>query len=280
MKSFVLTALLFLAFASAQKVPNFLYTTTPILKPGDTLSGTLDEEDGQNLKDGSRLEVIQGRYLKGDVLEFRLGSQFDGYLTMYGPDKMLLASNDDTASTPETDGAGDSYLSSIITEIPETGRYVFIVSGYAAYDLGDYELSATPLELGQEGPITLPAEQNGILAEEDDIAEFDGGGNIGSLGELNYDSYTFELKEAATVRAEVNSPTLDTVVELLDADGQQLAFNDDQNSEDDPSTTEVDESANYTTNAGLEISLEPGTYELRASAYSLGFYTLSVSVAK
>lgn len=272
MKSICLTVLFALTLGFAQKVPNFLYITTPILEPDTSISGTLDEEDGQNLKDGSRLEVIQGRYMQGDALEFTLSSQFDGYLTVYGPDKTIVASNDDTTSE------GDTYVSSVATEIPETGRYVFIISGYGEYELGDYELSARTLVLAEEGPITLPTEQNGVLSLEDDIAEFDGGEIIGNLGELNYDSYTFELTESATVRIDVGSPILDTIVQLLDADGNVVAFNDDQASEDDLDTADIDESLDTSLEAAIEVNLEPGTYEIRVSAYTLGFYSLSVSI--
>jgi hypothetical protein len=272
MKSVCLTVLFALTLGFAQKVPNFLYITTPILEPDTSIAGTLDEEDGQNLKDGSRLEVIQGRYMQGDALEFTLTSQFDGYLTVYGPDKTIVASNDDTTSD------GGNYVSSVAVEIPETGRYVFIVSGYAEYDLGSYELSTRTLQLAEEGPITLPTELSGVLSLEDDIAEFDGGEEIGNLGELNYDSYTFELLEATTVRIEVGSPLLDTIVQLLDADGNVVAFNDDQTSKDDLDTADIDESLDTSLEAALEVDLEPGAYEIRASAYSLGFYSLSVSV--
>jgi Bacterial pre-peptidase C-terminal domain len=274
MKSICLTVLFALTLGFAQKVPNFLYITTPILGPDTSIAGTLDEEDGQNLKDGSRLEVVQGRYRQGDALEFTLTSQFDGYLTVYGPGKTIVTSNDDTTSD------GDNYISSVSVEIPETGRYVFIISGYAEYDLGDYELSARTLQLAEEGPITLPTELSGVLSLEDDIAEFDGGEIIGNLGELNYDSYTFELTEAATVRVDVGSPILDTIVQLLDADGNVVAFNDDQTAEDDPETLEVDESLDTSLEAALEVDLEPGSYEIRVSAYTLGFYSLSVSVVE
>jgi hypothetical protein len=274
MKSICLTIAFVLALSSAQKVPNFLYITTPILEPDTVIASTLDEDDGQNLKDGSRLEVIQGRYMQGEALEFTLTSQFDGYLTVYGPDKTIIASNDDTTSE------GANYVSSVSVEIPETGRYVFIISGYSEYDLGDYELSARTLQLAEEGVITLPTELSGLLSLEDDIAEFDGGEEIGSLGELNYDSYTFELSETAAVRIDVGSPILDPIVQLLDADGNVVAFNDDQTSEDDLDTFDVDESLDSSLEAALEVELEPGAYEIRVSAYTLGFYSLFVSVVE
>ena len=270
MKALCFTVLLTLTLGFAQKVPNFLYITTPILEPDTALMGVLDEDDGQNLKDGSRLEVIQGRYMQGDVLEFTLTSQFDGYLTVYGPDKTIVASNDDTTSD------GSNYVSSVAVEIPETGRYVFIVSGYNEDALGDYELSSRTLELAAGGPITLPTELSGVLSLEDDIAEFNGGEVVGSLGELNYDSYTFELSEVATVRIDVSSQVLDTIVQLLDADGNVIAFNDDQTSEDNLDTPDVDESLDSSLEAALEIDLEPGSYEIRVTAYTLGFYGLSI----
>lgn len=276
MKSVGLTMLFALTLAFAQKVPNFLYITTPILRPGDVVSGTLDEEDGQNLKDGSRLEVVQGRYERGQVLEFKLTSSFDGYLTMYAPDKTILASNDDTVSSEDGD-----FVSSIITEIPESGRYVFIVSGYSDFDLGDYTLSATVLELGAEGPVPVPTEQNGFISYDDDVSEFLSDDEaVGSLGEYNYDSYTLELTTPTKVNIEVRSAVLDTIVEVLDAEGNRVAFNDDQNLEDNPDTPDVDESQDYTVEGGVEVELQPGSYEIRAAGYSTGFYTLVVSVVQ
>ncbi len=274
MKSTCFTLLFALSVVFAQQVPHFLYITTPILKPGEVIEGTLDEEDGQNLKDGSRLEVIQGRYKAGEVLEFNLTSTFDGYLTVYAPDKTVLASNDDTTSSEEGD-----YVSSIVTEMTESGRYVFIVSGYADFDLGDFELSARTLEIAQEGPVSVPTEQNGLLSFDDDLTEFVSPDEmVGSLGEFNYDSYTFELGEAATVSIELLSASLDTIVEVLDARGNQVAFNDDQNLEDDLDTPDYDESLDYTVEAGVEVALEPGSYEIRAAGYVPGFYTLVVAI--
>jgi hypothetical protein len=276
MKSICLTLLFALTLGFAQKIPHFLYINTPILEPGKVIAGTLDEEDGQNLKDGSRLEVVQGRYNKGEVLEFTLTSVFDGYLTVYAPDKTILTYNDDTTSSEEGD-----YISTVVTEIPESGRYVFVISGYSSFDLGDYELSAKTLELGAEGPVTLPAEQNGLITYQDDLAEFMGEDEeLGSLGDYNFDSYTFELSETATVRIEALSAALDTLVEVLDADGKRVAFNDDQNLEDDPATPDLDESYDYTTEAGVEVDLEAGSYEIRVAAYAPGFYTLSAVIVE
>lgn len=275
MKAICLTFLFALTLAFAQKVPNFLYLSTPILESGDVISGTLDEEDGQNLKDGSRLEVIQGRYEKGEVLEFTLSSAFDGFLTVYGPDQTVLTFNDDTSSSEE-----GNYISSVVTEIAESGRYVFIVSGYSDIDLGDYELSARTIDIAKEGTITLPAEQNGIIAYEDELAEFiSDDEEASSLGEYNFDSYTFELDEATTVSIEALSTTgLDTILEVLDADGNRVDFSDDRNINDDPETPDTDESADYTTQAGVEVELEAGSYEIRVAAYAAGLYTLVASV--
>jgi hypothetical protein len=284
MKHVLVTVLFTLAFGLAQKIPHFLYINTPILKPNEVISGTLDEEDGQNLKDGSRLEVVQGRFMEGETLEFVLTSDFDGYLTVYAPDKTVLTSDDDTI----TDEGYEGYQSSVITEIPESGRYVFIVSGYSEYDLGNYEISARGLEVSEDGAITLPAELNGVISVSDEIAEFidtalaeeaEGeDGAPGYLGEFNYDAFTFELSETTTVRLEATSPTLDTIIEVLDAEGNQVAFNDDQNVEDDLETPDYDESLDYTINAGVEVTLEPGSYEIRVAAYDYGFYTLTASV--
>jgi hypothetical protein len=277
MKHVLVNALFILTLAVAQKVPNFLYITTPILKPGDVVSGTLSEEDGQNLKDGSRLEVVQGRFMAGEAIEFTMVSDFDGYLTLYAPDKTVLASNDDA-----TTEAG--YQSSIITEIPETGRYVLIVSGYSEYDVGDYDISARALSVSEDGPISLPAELNGVISVSDEFAEFISPAmaeefaedeTLGSLGEFNYDAFTLELTETTTVRLDAASATLDMIIEILDAEGKQIALNDDQNVEDDLETSDYDESLDYTVNAGVEMTLEPGSYEIRVAGYDFGFYTLT-----
>jgi hypothetical protein len=281
MKLVLLTVLFAVTLGVAQKVPNFLYITTPILKPGEVISGTLGEDDGQNLKDGSRLEVLQGRFKEGEAVEFTLTSDFDGYLTLYAPDKTVLASNDDVAL--EDTNTTAAYQSSIITEIPETGRYVLIVSGYSEYDLGSYEVMARSLEVTEDGPITLPTDLNGIIAVSDDFAEFvdptaeesDVEDGSGSLGEFNYDAFTLELNEATAVRFDATSPTLDTVIAVLDEAGNTIAMNDDQNIEDDLDTPDIDESLDYTVNAGVEVTLEAGRYEVRVAAYDFGFYSLS-----
>jgi len=80
----VLAGLLLMGTVNAQNVPHYLTVTAPLLEQGVPYLSSLDESDGQNFKDGSRLEVLQIFGFAGDIVELTVSSNFDSYLIIYG----------------------------------------------------------------------------------------------------------------------------------------------------------------------------------------------------
>jgi hypothetical protein len=248
--------------ALAQKIPHFLYITTPILELDSSLSGALDQNDGQNFKDGSRTEVLLANFKQGDVVELRLASEFDAFLSLYGPQKTVVATNDDGA---------DTFESLLITEMPETGRYVIVVSGYSELDMGTYEITAKKLEVVDDTSLSLGSGINAFLSETADDVDVDG---------KSLDKFSLEINQAKTVTIQMISSLLDSYLKVIDENGQVIAENDDQIFEDDPQTEDTDESQGTSLNAEVIVTLEPGSYEIwatTASPNSYGFYQLFVT---
>ncbi|MEM7738029.1 MAG: hypothetical protein AAF267_19810, partial [Deinococcota bacterium] len=148
----------------AQRTPHYLTVTAPLLEANTTYTSELDDTDGQNFKDGSRLELLQIFGFAGDIIELEVISEFDSYLSIYDADGSLLMFNDDANDV-------DAFLS---LTLPETSRYRVIVSGYSEFDVGAYDLIYTKLDastLRDGGALKLPDSVSGMLDVSD---EFDG----------------------------------------------------------------------------------------------------------
>lgn len=241
----VVIVLLF-SSALAQRVPHFLWTTTPMLTPGSTLSGVLDETDGQNFKDGSRLEVYRFNGEAGMFVVLRAASsEFDTYLTLYGPSGQVVAINDDD---------GTSTDSAIEVVLPESGRYLVVVSGYSEADLGAYTVSLDVLTASGGGELSVPTTVHGVLTPEDPTFE-------GS----HYHSYTFTLDAPTALIIDLRSTSFDGYLYLLDDQGHIVAENDDGPFGLDPQ---------------LDVELPAGRYELIVTTYHPGeggSYTLTLT---
>jgi hypothetical protein len=256
---FCFVALCFLSSTFAQQIPHFLYITTPILELDASLSSTLNLSDGQNFKDGSRTEVFLANFKQGDIVELRVVSEFDAYLSLYGPQKTLLASNDDGVDTLE---------SLLITEIPETGRYTIVVSGYSELDMGSYKISAKKFDISDATELSLDSSINGFLSQTRDQVDEEG---------RFIDTFTLEISQAIDVIIQMNSTPVDSYLKLVDENGQIVAENDDRHFEDDLNTVDIDEGQAASLNAEIVVSLEPGSYRIIAASFSNGFYQLFVS---
>jgi hypothetical protein len=248
MKPLLVTLLaLVLGSALAQRVPHFLWINTPLLTPGTVLEGVLDEGDGQNFKDGSRLEVYRLNGEAGMLIELRASSWvFDTYLTLYGPSGQLVAFNDDHGNT--TDAA-------IIAVLPETGRYLLVVSGFSEIDLGAYTVSMAVLTPSGGGELDVPASVSGVLSLADPV--FEG---------AHYHSYTFVIATPTAIIIDFSSGSFDSYLYLLNEQGGVVAENDD---------------GPFGLDAQLDVELPAGRYELIVTTYGpgeVGPYTLSLTL--
>ncbi len=245
---FVLTVFVaaLLPAALAQRVPNFLLLTTPELELCCPLEGVLDEDDGQNFKDGSRLDVYQFYAEAGEVAELSVRAEFDSFLSLYDPEGNLLAVNDDSIESADAQ---------LILRLPLTGRYLLVLSGYGGFDLGAYQISRQELRPVDDVLLDIPGKVVAVLEDSD---ESDNEGR-------SLDSFSLELTEAASLQIDMNSSTLDSYLYLLDSNDVLLAENDD---------------GPFGTDAQLLLDLPAGSYRLIATTYSpdQGVYQLSVTI--
>jgi hypothetical protein len=216
----------------------FYYASAPELRPGGTVSGELSERSGQNFKDGSRVEVVVLRAQAGQPLVLDVTSdEFDAFLSVYAADGTLLDQNDDGPT---------SFDPQLAFTPPADGAYLLVVSGFGAWDLGAFQVSAREVE-----PValaTLPL--SGVVSDElrgDEPADPEVG-----YGPTRF--YEMVVEERSLVRLQVSSLDFDTVLTLFDEIGW-LDQNDD---------------AGGTTDSQLFLELEPGAYRVAVSAYGPG----------
>lgn len=233
------------------------------LELGTLSASVLDDTSPQNFKDGSRYATFKVDLAQGKVVEFRVISDFDAYTTLYSPSLELLQTNDDA---DDTDGDTDNYESVIVGEAAESGTYLLVVSGYYESSVGSFEVSAKDIPVVDDGELTSPTSLNAVLNTND---ESDEDGRF-------YDSFTLELAQPATITLTMHSDAIDSYLKVMDASGAVINENDDKIFVDDPATSDVDESTDYTLDAELELELEAGSYQIQALSYSMGFYQLFV----
>lgn len=247
----IVSILVLLSFVSAQRIPHYLTVTAPLLEPGVPYRSTLDEDDGQNFKDGSRLEVLQIFGFAGDVITLEVSSDFDSYLTVYDANNTLLASDDDSAGNMDA---------ALTVTLPETRRYRVIVSGFSAFDLGEYTLTYNQIDtsdLRDGGRLTLPDSIQGFLDTSDDY-DMDGA--------RYFDSYELVIDTPQDITIDLFSTMFDTYLYIVDASDVIVAENDD---------------GPISTDAQLVLSIEPGNYELIVTSFgtdATGLYRLEITL--
>ena len=233
------------------------------LELGTLSRSVLDDQSPQNFKDGSRYALFRIDLEQGKVAELRVISDFDAYSTLYSPSLELLQTNDEA---DDTDGDESNYESVIVSEASESGTYLLVVSGYYATSVGSFEASAKDIAVVDDSVVTLPSSLNGVLNANDESND-DG---------RFYDTFTLELTRPASVTLTMHSDVIDSYLKLMDSSGTPINENDDKVFVDDPATSDVDESSDYSLDAELELDLEAGSYQLQALSYSTGFYQLFV----
>ncbi|MFO7546216.1 MAG: PPC domain-containing protein [Trueperaceae bacterium] len=246
-----------LSLAAAQlplNPPNYYLSQLPELVDGATLEGELTADDGQNFKDGSYLDVYVLYGVAGEQVRLTARSaDFDTYLTVYDPMGYVLDANDD-----DWNGYGSD--SALQLDLPETGRYLVIVSGYGPFDMGRYvvERGAGQAVTMDAIEITVPSVQTGMLDPGMGAAP----GTWGGPGQV----YAFDLERPALLVASLTSFDFDTVLYVMDESGTVVAENDD---------------AMATTDSQAMVDLEPGRYFVVASSWSSdsgGAYTLELNL--
>jgi hypothetical protein len=230
----------------------------------DTISrSVIDDTSPQNFKDGTRYVTFKLDLQGGGVTEFRLTSDFDGYLTLYSPSLELLEYNDDA---DDSDGNEENYESVVVAETSESGSYLVVISTYSPELSGALELSAKDVPVIDDAALELPSSVGAVLNEADDLDD----------DARYYDTHTLELSARTTVTITMTSEAIDMYLKVLDGSGTLIAENDDKEFVDDPATTDYDESSDFTLNSELVLELEAGSYQVQALSYDTGYYQLFV----
>lgn len=220
------------------------------LQPGQEVAGELTTSDGQNFKDGSRLDLYALRARAGEAQVVRVVSPaFSPVVSVFDEAGNLVAYAD----------YGFDFGDVSVSFVTETdGRYLVVVSGWSDYDLGEYTVArlAAAGGPGDARQVTLPTRiESAITADMVPLPTGFGGGA---------EYFAFEVEEETLVLAAMSSAELDAYLTLFDATGAVVAENDDDG---------------YTTDAMLVALLEPGAYVLAASTYyvgEVGAYTLTL----
>lgn len=242
-----------IACAAAQQpllTPNYYLFQLPALTAGEEMSGQLTTDDGQNFKDGSRLDMYGLTVQQGQTVTLRVVSpDFEPVLSVFDPTGALVAYNDFGESF------GDVSTSFIAGS---SGQHVVVVSGWSDYDLGDYVLSTGQATGGPEqaSQVDLPASIESAITS--DMAPAPGAFGGGA------EYFSFEVTEELLFLASMVSFDIDPVLTLYDQEGNIIATNDDDG---------------FTTDSLLVALLTPGSYVLAASTYyggESGDYTLTM----
>ncbi len=230
--------------------------TAATLEYQDTVSGTIDN---QNFEEQYS---FTGR--AGDLITIDMSAgdgNLDTSLTLIGPNGDELITNDDI-DLENTDSAIVDFV------LPETGTYTIVATRYAGasgLSEGDYTLSLTSADVAIAGGGATGASINY------------GDSVVGTISSDNLDDrYSFDgaAGDIITIEMDRTDGDLDAYISLLDADGNELAFNDDN------IKTGFNQDA-----AILSFKLpEDGTYTIVATRYgvfygpSSGDYELSLNV--
>lgn len=205
------------ASAQSLRAPTYYPAAAPQLELNVAANGSLTEDDGQNFKDGSRLDVLTFRGEAGQNVLLTVNSDdFDTYLTVYGPDGSLLGVNDD-----DWDNYSSSYYQSALElELLDSGRYTVIVSGYSEWDMGSYSVLLSDAGVVNTGhdleaapSIAVPSSKVINLTEDLPATSQ----NYSGPGQVLH----FSLDEDLLLVFNASSEPVDTVLVLLDADGNE-----------------------------------------------------------
>lgn len=221
----------------------------PTSVPTDTLPEVIGQVSADQTLTGelttSRPRVAYQLLVEpGSAVSIALNSDaFDSYLTIMDAAGNVLASNDD----------GGGSLNSLIGAFsPSAGvTYYVVVSSLGGTDPGAYTLELKSVVVSTGGPINTGETLNGVS------------GGSSTL-------YTFTASAGDSITITLRSPDFDTFVRLMDADGRELASDDDSGGDLDSQI------------AFFTVPSD-GTYTISVEAFgdnvAAGTYTLSLSTA-
>ena len=167
------------------------------LAEGRELSGSIEENDEDYFVFDARRDSVY-------VIETQGG--FDTFIELYDDSGYQLASDDD---------GGDGGASRLIWSAPSSGNYYVKVRGFDYYESGSYSISLIRLDPDDHGNTMRSATR---LRFDDQLT--------GSVNPGEEDYFEFEARRDRTYVFETVGE-IDTEIELLDEDGDLMAYDDD-----------------------------------------------------
>ncbi|MCY4630568.1 MAG: PPC domain-containing protein, partial [bacterium] len=208
---------------------------------GEPTDGAIDYDDDV---DYFAFEARQGQLYE---IHVTLGTLEDSVLDLWDADGFYLADNDDY---------GDSLASRLIWQAPASVDYYVAVGGFGTRT-GSYTLTVTLIDI------------------TDDHANLQGSATAAAIGEptdgtVDYDGdvdvFVFEAQQERIYEIHVTPGTLqDPTLELSDADGAFLDYNDDY--------------GNSSASGLTWQAPATGDYYLAVGGYGTGSYTLTVTIS-
>lgn len=210
----------------------------------------LSESAPVNPRDGAPYRTFAIDLHQKQTLHLNVRADFSPSIAIFAPGGTLVGLANDTTSTGQNE-------IDLISHIPRDGRYIVVVSSSSRGEFGSFQLNATLFDGQNE------------LAIPDSIRT-----NLLNTGRTHpttgaaMNSFFFDVPDHMIVDIRLASHQFDTFLSLVDAaNGQILAENDD---------------ADDTLDSRIITSLEPGSYEIWASAWSSdsrGQFSLSIQEA-
>jgi hypothetical protein len=239
-----------LSLAAASTTTNCPNRTTITI--GDTQNASLTTSDCE-LAGGTYVDVYTFTVPSGDSKAIQLdmtSSAFNAYLTLTRADGSVVAEDDDDG------GSGNARIRTTLG----AGSYVILATSYSPRATGSYGLTLTASGTGatdpcaQSVPIGMGQTIDGFLASTDCRLP------DGSFADV----YALDVREPMTVQFDLKSTAFDAYLILTDANGRNVAMDDDGGGEG--------------TNSRIRTKLAAGRYFIYANSYGVtgrGAYSLS-----
>lgn len=210
--------------------------TRPLVLGADATDGELSENDPKNEADQTvdafSLQVREGQRIEVTVES----SDFDTYVSVYGPDSNLVGEDDDGGATGTN--------SRLVFVADTSGSYRVEVRAFSEDNFGEYEIAAK--EIAPPPPPTPLAFGATLEREISDTDPQDDGGR-------HYDAFSFSGSAGRRVQITMRSGDFDSFLQIGKAGDEFEALASD----DDGLREGVDSRLNFTLP-------EDGTYEIRA----------------
>ncbi len=261
--------------STTTQTPTSMPTQTPTLPPTATRQPTATPAPTQLRLEGGTLDadsavggvITDGNYgaeytleaTAGDVVTlvmYAASGDLDSQLTLLDPNGDRIAFNDDVPDDALDNLLGAAPPDALIGtfELPVSGIYTVIAERFGAEfgtTTGNYALSLLVEESGEQMPIVTTDTEDGVIeygeAVNGEITNFD-----------YFVDYTFtgSANDIISISMDEISGDLDPYISLLNTEGEEVAFNDDDPSEN-------------TLNAFLSTTLPAdGNYIIRATRFN------------